>query len=518
MPDRHPSKSGQAIIFLMVVMVIGLLVVVWNFDLHRIISAKLRMRNAADSAALAAARWQGKTLNMIGDLNLIQAAIISTSYEEVDGEDEDGDGEADYTDIEFYVPDEAADLHDLRSRLEFVGPLAAYAVAQQTAFNNGAHHDPDLASNLVAMAENIRYKVARAPYDNAYKEYADLLDLLAENGVAVGSYSLTRQRHPLTQEKFYGAIAQALKDWWCPFRRYRYQLENYEGYESWGKLNTEFKSRYVFDLKLDEFDTGFIERDDGEVVPKVPSSAMPAAEDFLDELYGYLSSNEVVETFGEPGMIDGIYADELTDVEWHVYHNSWAKGWPRASYYDDETEESGGRFPIRENVRSEYNYMGAEAGVGIAAPVGRGILASTGNETVELGYKAKAKPFGFLDISDPDLSTGGYLAPPNYYGFVFPAFDDVRLIHSDIGDKIINARFYRHVTEHLEPYLESGTSACEPGCSYCRLLVQWETLDRQRGLEWLEEAYSSDDENPCKADADAINAWGKAGGGATGGS
>ena len=59
MSDRYQKKSGQALIFLMMVVLIGLLVVIWNFDLHRVITAKMRVRNSTDAAALAAARWQG---------------------------------------------------------------------------------------------------------------------------------------------------------------------------------------------------------------------------------------------------------------------------------------------------------------------------------------------------------------------------------------------------------------------------------------------------------------------------
>ncbi|MCF7817143.1 MAG: hypothetical protein K9M54_04610 [Kiritimatiellales bacterium] len=519
MPGPPTRKSGQAIIFLMVVVVVGLLVVVWNFDLHRIITAKIRVRNAADSAALAAARWQGYTLNMIGDLNLIQAAMISADYAAYESALEGSESGEPEPQLEDYLDyGEYETLHELRSRLAFAGPLAAFAVAQQAAFNNGAFHDPELASNLEAMAETIRYKIDRPPYDNAFKEYANLLDRLVESGVAVSSYSLQLPNHPLVQEKFYGAIAQAMAGWWCPFYRYRNLLENYEGFDSWRKLNMDFKARYMLDLKLDEFDTGFIRQDDGSFVPKIPSSAVPNTDDYLEELYSYLGANDIIAGFGDLDSVAALYEPELTDVQWHVYDSSWAKGWPRATYYDDETDERGGKFPIRADVRPEYDYMGAEAGFGISAPVGRGILASSDNPTVELVYKTKAKAFGFLDVEDPDLPTGGSLVVPHYFGFVFPAFQKVRLVHSDIGDKILNADFYRHVTEHLGSYLEAGPSACRPDCQYCRLLIQWETLDRQKGLEWLEKAYADPDDNPCKPEEEPDEVWGKAGGGATGGS
>ena len=486
---RNQRKSGQAIIFLMVVMVVGILAVVWSYDLHRVVQAKLRMRNAGDAAALAAARWQGYTLNMIGDLNLIQAALIASNVD---------------TNGEVATPPEAYEIHELRARIDFVGPLAAFAVAQQTAFNNGALPDPALATNLLMMAEDFRDEIGWNPYDNARDEYADLLENMAVRGVAVGSYGLNLPRHPLVQEQFYGAIAQALANWWCDMYPYRYELENYEDFDSWAKLDTEFQYRLIMDLQLDEF---YNVNPAGELV--IPGSAEPDEDDFPEEFSEYLSELDFTQTYD--GGLSGFYGDE---APWHVYNNSWTKRWPRPAEYDDVvTPRNLSRvLAIRDRVKSQYNYLGAVAGISMAADVHRGILASSDNGSVDLTYKAKAKPFGFLNIEDG-------LVTPYYFGFVFPCFQDVRLVHSDIGDKQISGVFYDHITRHLEPYLESGPEACDPECSYCRLLKAWETLDRRAGLEWLDRAYSDDRDNPCNPEYDSDDSpWGDDGGGASGGS
>jgi hypothetical protein len=499
----HPStkKSGQAIIFLMMVVLIGLLVVIWNFDLHRVITAKIRVRNATDAAALAAARWQGITLNMIGDLNLIQAAILSNEAESQAGLPT------------FQVPSEIRELHELRARLAFIGPLAAYSIAQQTAFENGAFHDPALAEDVRFLAEEIREQEGYQPYDNAFDDYAELLELLADNGVAVGAFTPRIPAHPLTQEKFYGAIAQALAGWWCPMHDYEYELENYDGIDSWTKLDTEFDYNYVFDLKLDEFTSVAANADIGSR-PSVTSFETP--DEFETALSNYLAITEetgIVPTFGQPDYAYvGMYPREPdADITWHVYNGSWARRWPKPTYYDEETDEEGGQFPLRSAVRPEYNYIGAVAGLSMSTPVGRGILSTTDNETVDLVYKAKAMPFGSLE------SNGG-TETPYYLGIVFPSFEDVRLIHSDIGGRVLSAAFYRHMVEHLAAYLEGGPEASDPDCRYCKLLRKWETLDRETGLEWLEQAYEDDDNNPCEPDDDEDRSWGKTGGGSTGGS
>lgn len=499
--QAHRRRSGQALIFLMVVVLIGLLVVIWNFDLHRVITAKIRVRNATDAAALAAARWQGITLNMIGDLNLIQAAILSIAAEEQVGFPV------------FEVPSEISELHDLRNRLAFLGPLAAYSIAQQTAFENGAFHDPALAADVRYLAEEIRSKVGFQPYDNAFADYADLLELMADNGVAVGAFTPRIPVQPLTQEKFYGAIAQSLAGWWCPMHDYEYELENYEGIDSWTKLDTDLDYDYVFDLKLSEF-TSMAEGAELGFPPAITS--FDTGEEFVSELLNYLTIAEekgVVPNYGSADYaVAGMYPFNPTeDIRWHVFSGSWARQWPKPTYYDEETDEEGGQFPLRSAVRPQYNYIGAVAGLSISTPVGRGILSTSDNETVDLVYKAKAMPFGSLE-SDSGTQT------PYYLGFVFPAFEEVRLIHSDIGGRVLGAAFYRHVVEHLEIYLESGPDASDPDCPYCKLLRAWETLDRESGLAWLKNAYEDDGDNPCEPDDDEDRSWGKAGGGATGGS
>jgi hypothetical protein len=458
------------------------------------------MRNAGDAAALAAARWQGHTLNMIGDLNLIQAAIMSNSY------DEDPATGA----IEFFMPDEAYELHELRQRLEFVGPLAAFAVAQQTAFNNGALPDPALTSNLLFFAEDLRDEIGREPYAEAFDEYANVIEDLAMRGVAASSYGIANlpRNHPLVEEAFYAAIAEALVGWWCPMRAYEYELEDYEDFESWGNLNVEnFRYRFMFDLQLDEFSTI---NASGELVK--PGIAIPNEDDFIEELQEYMETATIVENFGDTDYVTpAMY--EVEEAEWHIYKNTWARRWPRPATYDDKVTHQNldRRLAIRGRVRAKYNYLGAVAGISMSAKVGRGILSSSDNETVDLAYKAKAKPFGFLNLE-------GGQEPPYYFGFVFPCFQDVRLVHSDIGERALSGTFFNHITQHLEPYLDRGPEAADPECSYCRLLVAWDLLDRQDGLEWLDRAYSDDNDNPCDPESDDDQPWEDDGGGATGGS
>ncbi len=496
--QAHRRRSGQAIIFLMVVVVIGLFVVIWNFDLHRIITAKVRVRNAADAAAMAGARWQGVTLNMIGDLNLIQAAILSEEAANQLGADE------------FVVPDEVIDLHDLRNRLTFFGPLAAFAIAQQVAFDNGAFNDEALAANLMWLAEEIREQQNAPPYDNlSFDDYADLLENIVAHGVAVSSYTPTFPDHPLTQEKFYTGIAYALGGLWCGLEDYEYELKNYNDYTDWSNLDLDIILYYMLELKLQEF----VSRTEGSesLGRNWPGIALTTNTVELEDYFDEDNRGAFSGIGGDPEMVldlfEGMYPWRPTeDIRWHTFAASWRQRWPlpRDGEDDLEDDEDQDYFPIWGDIQDRYNYMGAETGIGISMPVHRGILASSERETVDLEYKAKAKPFGYVEADTQDF-------PPYYYGFVLPVFTDVRLIHTDIGDHQVPSLFFRHVAAHLGAYLDSGPDALNPACRYCQLLQAWEKLDKNEGLRWLEEAEDSED-NPCDPNDDGSEFEGLIGG------
>ena len=106
------KRSGQAILFLLMALTVLVFILLLNIDLHRIIQRKDQAQNAGDAAALAAARWQGTTLNLIGELNLMHALALATP-----------------------VPDEAAisAITNMQARLSFTGPLTGLYAAQLAA-------------------------------------------------------------------------------------------------------------------------------------------------------------------------------------------------------------------------------------------------------------------------------------------------------------------------------------------------------------------------------------------------
>ena len=69
MTRTEKSKSGQVALFLVFLLAGLVLLFSLNVELFKSARTKLRLQNIADASAMTVARWQGMTLNMIGDLN-----------------------------------------------------------------------------------------------------------------------------------------------------------------------------------------------------------------------------------------------------------------------------------------------------------------------------------------------------------------------------------------------------------------------------------------------------------------
>ena len=110
----------------MAFMMLGLLfLMLVNADVFLAIRGKGRLQNAGDAAALAAARWQGITLNGIGALNLAQVDI-ACKY---------AASPSQFTNL-------VAGVQHLQERLVFAGPCAGLYASQCIAAKNGMNVDP----------------------------------------------------------------------------------------------------------------------------------------------------------------------------------------------------------------------------------------------------------------------------------------------------------------------------------------------------------------------------------------
>lgn len=441
---QRARVSGQAVIFLVMALVILLFAALWSADVHRIIFVKDRSQNAGDAATLAAARWQASSLNLLGELNLVHALALAV-----------GDHAA--VDV----------ITNTQVRLCFSGPMAGMAAAQQAAKLNGIPVNAEFTEFVRRHAATVRNSYPAQvggqmlfpePYPGAWDEYATMLEVLAADGVAAGAdnavlYTDRLGGHTLLTRAFYEAVAG--RNWCWFYLNAPGLLDDYTGYTWWPGLpalqwqhygNSEF-----FSLCVDGVQTS------------------------LRSLLSPSRLQAAVEEAGRTMVADPSNQWRRADQLWYVYEGGRWGRW-------DAMERP---FPVTGTVREEYDYQGADAIARVQAQLDRFTPGADGGGTRRdsVTWTAAAKPFGYLDLE-------GTAVVPNLYGFVLPAFRDVRLMPIDAasvpGGGSFDMDWRRHVVEHLPLYMVRGPAAMDSSCWFCAQLVTWETPEfRREGVDWL---------------------------------
>ncbi|MDA0578666.1 MAG: hypothetical protein O3B24_11275 [Verrucomicrobia bacterium] len=440
---HRETRSGQAIIFIMLAMIILLFIVMWNFDLHKTFHVKSITQNGGDAAAMMGARWQGISLNLIGDLNIMQAFALTT-----------GD------------TDSLLAISNLQARLSLVGPMIGFMAAQQAAKNNGVHQNDTFSAMIRDHARVVREEYARPvgpggemafpePYPDAWDEYADMLDLIADDGVAAGPenarfFTDYVGDHLLLNPDFYRAVAGRT---WCWFyHNAPGHLQNYTDFTWWPELppieQTEYVNSEIFGLGLRR-------------------QATTAAELVPPELLASTASDRQLSGLLSPmGM--------ATTATWYCYGSGWT---PWLALARDVPNP----FPATGTVRPQYDYAGADAAVRVVAQATRITPATRGaGNTNTITWTAAAKALGFLGEADP----------PHSFSLILPAFDNARLIALDASSAWSGGSFdpeWRYFIENdLPHYVATGELNCQS--FYCEQLRTWEQeAFRQDGVDWLEQ-------------------------------
>ena len=452
-PGRRPGaapRRGQTMIFLLVAVVILVFVVLWNFDLHKILAVKLRSQTAGDAAALAAARWQGQTLNLIGELNILQAVAIQAALTA---------GQNDFSAAEA--------LADLEARLCFVGPMTGFYAAQQAAKNNGlfanSSYTTEVALHAREVAERYPDQYVIHPYTNqppsptCWDDYAGMILAAGAEGVAAlpdnaRYFTDYIGAHLLLNPSFYDAIASSD---WCWFYHNAYDtLKSYTSWRDWPALPLVTEAD---PMNSEYFSLGL--------------TKVATLED-LPALTDGMSAGDVTELLARLEDAAGVpLSNEVARVpaQWFCYEG---RAWRAWSTLIPEN------FPFLAPVRACYDYVGADAAVRTETDADR---LSPGGGAATISWSAAAKPFGKLEGDER----------PNRYGLVLPAFTDVRLIPVDTSTGTSGgsrAGWATHIREHLPPYVQEGTEALVGGCWYCEQLRTWERdRFRKTGVDWLDE-------------------------------
>ena len=352
------SRSGQTMIFLIMILVILAFVALWNFDLHKVIYIKSISQNAGDSSALAAARWQGIALNLIGDLNVMQAVALTG-----------GD------------TNQAAEINELQARMCYVGPMIGLMAAQQAGKNNGIFNNDRFTAQLLKHADEVlndytslgsdgRMMFAE-PYPKCWTEYAAMIESVAWNGVAVGPdnarfYTDYTGDNLLLTPDFYDAVAGAD---WCWFYHHAYDfLKGYVDYRSWPPLPAVIPQSDP--INCEYFGLGL------------------KRQDLIGDARAISMMNQVRE---ERGLSPDPIAANIGSVTsvWYCYDQTIWGPWTAISPWGENN------FPASGPVKSQYDYAGADAASRVLADAPR---LTPGAGTSKITWTAAAKPFGYLEV------------------------------------------------------------------------------------------------------------------------
>jgi Flp pilus assembly protein TadG len=447
------SRSGQAVLFLLLVFTVLVFFLLFNVDLHRVIQRKTQAQNAGDAAALAATRWQAATLNLVGELNLMHVLALAAVP----------------------MPDRAAvdAITNMQARLCFTGPLAGLYASQVAAKNNHIYVDPALTDLLRSHVNTIRTQYAntinddgekyyKEPWLGAWDEYADMLEIVCADGIAAGPdnaqfFAIPGNGHILLSKEYYEAV---LGRSWCWFYLYqRGLLESYHSFHDWPPLP---------DINPNTYDNCEI----------YGVGVQPVTEKMKNLFTADALETTVLRSGLAPDGVPDLNNTNLMDFAetWYMYkRDTWAS-------WDAIKPDGEYPFPAAGEIRPEYDYAGADVVIRLSAVVDR-ITPGTGTKQATVNWTAAAKAFGYLEADSEKKK------PDSAAAFVLPAFRNVRLIPADTASGSNNSssdvEWMIHVTKHLKPYMEIGTTAPNT-CSYCRALVMWEPQSfRQTGIDWL---------------------------------
>ena len=185
------QESGQVLITGIVMMAILLLIILYAFDVHNVIRAKLKVDIAQQSAAMTGALWQKESLNLLGELNLVKAsALLMEGSDNWKNALPDREEKPEEWRREMQARVDL--LTEMQTRVSFIGPLIGFAAAQQAAKSNGLNRINDALGNYIELLEvDKRYDETQggAPkYINNYnwkEPYTALVSKINSAGIAV---------------------------------------------------------------------------------------------------------------------------------------------------------------------------------------------------------------------------------------------------------------------------------------------------------------------------------------------
>ncbi|MBO7167010.1 MAG: hypothetical protein J6V88_05740 [Kiritimatiellae bacterium] len=440
---------------------------IMNMDVFLAVRQKVRIQNAGDSAALAAARWQGVTLNLIGDLNLAHLAVACS----INPKAPDELNEA----LESYI----LNINALQERIAFAGPLIGLRRANELAIRNGSPPDRDMTELVNVSIQTAPIIVPDTPlWENKGLDYAHMIRGAASAGIAAAADNALyftcngSGNHILYNYGFYQAVKS--RDW-CWFCRYfgghEAAISWLSNFSGWGEIpepdafgtlpNSEFFGVHIMPGSVNNF-TNDVNANAAQVLSAV-------AEEY--GLSMFINENRIFKSGALARPKD----------TWFFYNSDQWRTW-------NEIDPVGhDRFPLLSTVKEEYDVSGASASCRVT---GKLVPFSDAETTNTFVWTAAAKPFGRVDaflgtrrVIDLFSKDGSSFFPQNA-PLVLPSFTFARLI--PLGGTNAhnqgNPEWMNHVRSHI--YLGNIQ---EGGCKYCLIMKQCVSGFLSTGAEWLSE-------------------------------
>lgn len=434
---KQTNRSGQIVILLTFFLTGLVFLFILCTDVFLAVRNKTRLRNAGDAAALAAARWQGVSLNLIGDLNLCRLAAACAGQTNA-----------------------VADIVALQERLALAGPLVGFLAANETARHNGAMPDPEMTALVRTVQETAVTRVSPT-WPTKGPDYAAMLEAVLSGGIAAGADNArllpaVTGNHPLYSRSFYQAVEAEYN--------YRYICLNLFGgdhataaatlqrWSGWNNipdatlsnnvLNSEF---FSLGLTYGTFPAG------AEVNPAIVQPIIDLAQT------AQLNATVTPDALRDQNV--------LTDTRhpWFFFDPSVWRTWHELAR-DGETA-----FPLLGSVKSELNLSGAMAACRVKDLL---VPLASVDVTNAFTWTAAARPFG---SRNGQRVTEVIPEVP----LVLPLFSFVRLIPlGGVGDGNLHAADKAWV-DHLRFHVPDGIRPAD--CRFCVLLDIWDVKAREVG-------------------------------------
>ena len=466
-PASRKGREGQTFILVVLMTAILAVLLVTAFDIFIATRQKARLITAGDAGALAAAHWQGTSLNLIGELNLAHLAAACDPQLTP----------ADRTNV-------IDGINALAQRLAFAGPLmglyAANRAVEENYRANAQGPDQTIPTDY-GLSAVIREEAAFARqnlgdtelWSNKGGDYALMLESVLGAGVYAGCDNARlfssggTGDHIYYRREFYNAAAAGgARTWFCRYCGY----DHAKAISMLRTMRRPSAEDLAFDGRASMWNAGFFGL--GVRASNQPLADMTAApESALERLWNDYAGGPPVDAAAirvSQAAFDARFPWFVLDPQglWRPWRELGANG--------------DGQLALLAEPQPRYDVYGAMAAVRVARDIGTLSGALTNNFV----WMAAAKPFGSLANGErvTDLfgiwNGGTWIDAP----LVAPAFTFTRLV--SLGGVGANNLYQSDVAwlAHLDHLRDNRR---HPHCARCRLLDAWENGGAADAAAWL---------------------------------